>query len=172
MSRATVRRAIRTHFAQPKIDGLNTIYRTQPRIIPGDAFFTGSGGDESGAVAYVHLERKTEHRIAPPRGAGKKRIIYDAALVVLFRSTRAVTVGDAQDPAEASIEDHDNVLDAIEARLRADATLEGVVFSAGEGAEMHQDDITTLADLPRLEGEVLTIWTVVRFKVSEWLSSV
>jgi hypothetical protein len=163
MSRASVRDAVVNWFAPPAVSGLNLVTRSKTKLVQGQQFF-GATGVGSGAVAFVYFERKREHRRAfgGPR-SGWKRVVYTVGLVVLFRSNR--------ERMEDAADDHDALMDAIEARLRSDRTLGGTVFSAGEGAELGQDDIETVSDLPKLVGQETHVWGVLRFEVAEWIQS-
>jgi hypothetical protein len=163
MSRASVRDAVVNWFSPPNVAGLNLVTRSKTKLVQGQEFFASTGAG-SGAVAFIYFEGKREHRrsIGGPK-SGWKRAVYKVGLVVLFRSNKP-KMEDASD-------DHDALMDAIEARLRSDRTLGGAVFSAGEGAELGQDDIETVSDLPKLVGQETHIWGVLRFEVAEWIQS-
>lgn len=179
MSRANVRLAVKNWFAgtaaiapgNTPIAGLNKVYRAMPRVIDGADYFTGAGGDQHGAQAYVHIEHDIEHRTAHPRVTGKKDVFYDVALVIIFASTSADVTAGESDPGEAAMDAYDAVLELCRLRLRADPTLGGAVFSAGEGNELGIDDIDILSDLPRLDNQLWITWNAMRFKVKEKITA-
>lgn len=171
MSRKSVRNAVAAYFAPPVIPGLNTVFRAPVREVEGQQFFTGQGGDQSGAVAYVAVAYETDHRMSVPRVTGIKRATYRVALSILFRSTLVDTKDGDSDPLEAVQDACDDIIDAIKARLRADATLGGTVFSAGEGGERGADDIEITSFLPRLIGNTTMQWTVLYFVVTEIITA-
>lgn len=154
MSRASVRTAIAAYFGGTLVPGtagtyrggtipaLGTLYLAKPKRFPATDFTAGqASGAQSGAMAVVLLPRQRETRRTFGRGVGIKRVAYDASLDVYHLST-------ARD-AIAAQNDFDALLEAVETRLRADPTLGGAVFSAGEG------DLSNLTGEPGfLEWEV------------------
>lgn len=168
MSRATVRAAIVAWFAPPNVPGLNAVFTSKRKNISGQEFFGGQVGVGSGAIAWVYFERKHEVRRAfggmpGPSTGGKKRVTYTVGLVVNFRSNK--------ERMEDAADDHDALMDAIEARLRLGRTLGDAVFSAGEGGETGREDIETLQDMPKLVGQETVIFSALRFEVVEWITS-
>lgn len=137
-TRTDVRAAVASYFGGTKdtanharytggaIAALGAVYATPPQKFSAEDLRLGVPvGTPGGAVATIRLDKAKESRVAGSRGAGIKRIAYDAILDVyhhyLLEDTGLAT------------EDLDVLLDAIVARLRADPTLAGTVFSAGEG---------------------------------------
>ncbi len=165
MTRLFVRQTVAAWFAPPSVPGLNTVYRGEPKQVPGTDFFAGTpAGTPSGAVAYPYVETQNEHRIAlgGPHGAWKQAD-HDVALIVRFVSN--------QQTGEAAQDDHDALIDAIVDRLRADRQLGTTIdqtphiFQAGEGDTVGGADIHILSDLPKLANNQLVIWSAVRFRV-------
>jgi hypothetical protein len=157
MSRSTIRAAVASYFTTPAIPNL-TIYTSEPRIQPSPLPVDGSG---SGASAFVYIEREREYRRALGGAqGGKKEIVYEVGLVVTFRSNKS---------GDQAMGDYDSVVENIKSRLRADRTLgaPGVVFQAGESGT----GIEIISDLPKKIGQLVEIWSVVRFTVSEWINS-
>lgn len=175
MSRKSVRNAVAAYFGPtssgPTIPGLNTVFRAPVRQVDGQQFFTGQGGDQSGAVAYVAVAQETDHRMSVPRVTGLKRATYRVALSILFKSFIADTKDGDSDPLEAVQDDLDDIVDAVKDHLRADATLGGTVFSAGEGGERGADDIEITSFLPRLVGNTTMQWVVLYFTVTEIITA-
>lgn len=169
MSRATMRAGVAAFFNTPAIAGLTTVYTSQPKSM---SQFAKNDGDRSGMLAYVFIEAEREHRKAMGGATGgKKRIVYDVGLVCLFRHN-GVDPSETADGAVQAMDDYDSTVELIKQRLRSDRTLGGVAFSAGEGAELMQDDIEIVSDLPtQVDGGALTIWSVVRFRTTEWIDS-
>jgi hypothetical protein len=167
MSRKLVRQAIAAYFAPPVVDGLSRVFTAPPRRVSGTDYFTAVGaGTQTGAVAFPFIEAEDEELIAlTGTSSAKKRILYQAALRVEFASDQA--------KAEAAMDDHDDIIDAIKALLRADATMQagGVIFQAGLGDTMGAKDIHVVSGMPkpiRKTGRLI-VWTTVRFLVVEMI---
>lgn len=170
MGRTFVRQAVAAWFAPPAVAGLNTVYTAAPRWAPGTDFFSGApAGTESGAIAFPYVEESQRTRItlqgAPPGG---KMAQYTVGLVVRFVSNAPTT--------QAAQDDHDDMVDAIVVRLESDKRLgtDGhaeSIFQAGEGGDSGGPDIHVQSDLPKQHGTQVTIWSVVRFVVLEWISA-
>src|SRR5258708_9804809 len=114
MTRLFVRQTVAAWFAPPSVLGLNTVYRAEPKQVPGTDFFAGTpAGTPSGAVAYPYVETQNEHRIAlgGPHGAWKQAD-HDVALIVRFASN--------QQTGEAAQHDHAALNDGILDRPPAD----------------------------------------------------
>lgn len=160
MSRATVRAAIVAWFQPPNVPGLNKLFSAMPKLIQGDDAFS-IVGQGSGAVGFPYVQGKREWRYTMgPQG--QKLIAYNVGLVVMFRSVKPT--------AEEAVSDHDDLMDAIEARLRSDNTLGGQVFLAGEGAGLGEADLETESDLPRQVNQAIHVWSVLKFSVAEQLT--
>jgi hypothetical protein len=175
VSRKSVRVAVADWFGNNNVAGLNRVTRSEPVNFWGSDFI--AEGDDSGGVAYVHVDGEHERRItgpaqqpgiSPPSGAGWKEITYQVGLVISFRSV-AQDPGGEDDPGELAMDGFDDAIEGIKTRLRSDTTLGDAVFSAGEGGAHQQDDIVVRSDMPvRVKGTV-HIKSVVEFTVTEWL---
>jgi hypothetical protein len=170
MGRTFIRQTVANWFAPPAVEGLNTVYTASPRWAPGADFFQGApAGTESGAIAFPYVEESHRTRIAlqgaPPGG---KMAYYTIGLVVRFVSNAA--------EVQAAQDDHDNLIDAIVVRLESDKLL-GTgsnperVFMAGEGDSVNGADVHVQSDLPKQHGTQVTVWSVVRFAVLEYIAS-
>jgi hypothetical protein len=165
ISRAEVRSALATFFSPPAVAGLNKVYRAEPKVIQGQDFFAGAAtGVGTGAVGVVHIEKESESRRALGGAtSGKKRIDYEVAMILRFRSD--LTSG------TAAMDAYDTMVENFKVKLRSDRTIgSGVVFSAGEAGEQGGPDIEIISDLPVKEGQVVHIWTACRFKVVQWIT--
>lgn len=168
MSRAEVRIAVQNYLKPPAVAGLNTVFRSEPKIVQGQEFFTGAAaGVGYGAVGIIHIEAEREERRSIGGAfSGKKRIDYDVALIVRFRSDLV--------SAEAAMDAYDALIENIKARLRANGrqlNSPSTIFQAGEGDTLGGSDIDVISDLPQKEGQVVHIWSAVRFKVIQWITS-
>lgn len=169
MGRVFVRRTVAAWFAPPAVEGLNTVYTAAPRWAPGTDFFSGApAGTASGAIAFPHVEESHRQRVtlqgAPPGG---KMAYYTVGLVVRFVSNAEQT--------QTAQDDHDEMIDAVVVRLESDKRLgtDGqaeMVFMAGEGDASAGPDIHVSSDLPKQHGTQVTIWSLVRFEVLEWIA--
>lgn len=171
MGAATVRAAITSYFAGAALTGLQHVYQECPWWLDGDQFDL-AGGDDFGAVAYVHLSEQRETRIALPAVQGIKAVTWDVALVVLFQYLVPSSFPAGQDES-SWVTPLDALLDGLIARLRADQTLgtghNGVIFQAGESV----DDVVLRRDLPRIDaqGGKVWCWQVLEFKAVEMIQA-
>lgn len=170
MSIASVRLAVRDFFKPPAIDGLNYVYLGSiPRT--DNPMDWAKAGQPNAAFAISTIENRREHRVAFGGGGpiGKKREVYEVGLIVIIRSAE-------KDPEDA-VAFQDSIVEQIVDRLhRRDAevdgfTLNGAVFSAGQGAELGLDDVLVEFDLPKLSKQMLEMWCAVRFAVVEWVTA-
>jgi hypothetical protein len=169
VSRAEVRAAVATFFAPPNVVGLNKVFQAEPRLVQGQDFFAGvAAGTGYGAVGIVHIESERESRRAfGGATSGKKRIDYEVALIVKYRSDLVATTD------INTIGAYDALIENIKTRLRSDRTLGSptTIFQAGEGDTLGGPDIEILSDLPKKEGNIVHIWTAIRFKVVQFITS-
>lgn len=129
MSRATVRAGVAS-WLTGRVPGINTVYRSFPRVIPAPSFVAGQTGARYGAVASVHILSDAEARIAlGGANAGWKRLDYQIEIQLFFRWTGPAVTGDGG--LEAS-DAFDTIVDALKARIRADRTAGGTVWQWGE----------------------------------------
>lgn len=162
MSRATVRSAVATFFAPTAVAGLNSIYTSFPKRVPGNAFREGQpAGTKSGAVGVVHILSEREDRIAIGGAhSGKKWVHYTVELQVYCHSIET--------HAEAAMDFFDSVIDGVKAHLRSDRWLNDypIIFEAGE------KELAGYYGEPRvLNDGASEIWGAVRFEVSEILTT-
>lgn len=162
MSRATVRSAVQTFFAPPAVSGLNEVYTSFPKRIPGGDFRKGqASGTKSGAVGVVHIISEREERIAiGGPTSGKKWVHYTVELQVYCHSIET--------HAETAMAFFDSVIDGIKDHLRSDRWLNDypVIFEAGER------ELAGYYGEPRvLNDGASEVWGAVRFEVSEVLTT-
>lgn len=165
MGRAAVRLAVAAYFAPPNTANVATLYRSRPKVVPGQAYNLAAMGG-SGAVVIVHLTRDPEVREAMGGlTSGERYNRHQVALEIRLQSVKPEAM-DAQD-------DYDAVVDSIFAMIHADRTLgtgggaTGAVWQAGEGPAgiVHQpaEPVLTKQSV-RLDG-------VVRFEAWEWVQA-
>jgi hypothetical protein len=114
------------------ITNLGVVYDSPPKDFPRDWAIPANQppGYQSGAMASVRFAQSLETRMSgvpaevAPNG-GYKRFAADVIVDVFFVSYQA-DGGDAY-------ADYEALCDSLDARLRADPTLGGAVFAAGEG---------------------------------------
>lgn len=162
MSRATVRAAVSDFFQPPAVSGLNTVYSSMPKRVPGNDFRAGqAAGTKSGAVGLVMLAGEREERIGIGGAtSGKKWVHYVVEFQVFCHSIET--------HAETAMAFFDSVMDGVKDHLRSDRWLNnyGVIFESGE----------RMLDGVYGEPKVLNdgsseIWGAVRFEVSEVLTT-
>ena len=168
MSRASVRAGIAAFLSPPNVAGLNEVYPSLPVVQPGEMFFS-QPGQKSGAAAFIFIEHERERRMSLPAYRANKMVVYEVAVVVNFFWITAGGVGGmAQDPGVQAMEAYDSIVDALKARIRSDLTMGGTFFSAGDGAELGQDDLQLDSDLPVLvDGSNIGIRASLRITGSE-----
>lgn len=167
MSRYSVRHATAEYLIAAVLPSVGTIYASPPKISKGSDAYEGlPSGVASGSVIYVEV--LDSHEIREGFGgatSGKKIVTHLLRIHVLFRS-RART-------AEEAMDDHDILLEALLAAIRADRTLGTVtsatpILQAGEGPA----GIKAQSGMPRVEGNGTTIlWTIVDLDVTEFITA-
>lgn len=166
MSASLVRAAV-ADYLRPT-PGITKMFRDEPWIVTSEAWLTPDG--LPGTVAYVHIDRDSETRIAltgiNPDGLGKV-ISYELSIVVLYQ----YAIPDQPDDKDSWVDGLDTLIDDLKARIRADPTLGtgpgGVVWQAGEGAFGGGPDLEVQRDLPKLHhGKVLS-WNALTLKLTE-----
>lgn len=158
MSRATVRTAVKAWLDAPNVPLLNSVHRAKPRNWSA-ADFVFEAGTPASAAAYVHIERNSDERAA----LGKRFLDYDVALVYEYRSrfTGPTSGEDGMDVLDTFVEN-------VKARLRLKVPGPlggGSIFQCAE--RLLEDE----ADLPQDEAVQQSVWGVVRFDVSEWITA-
>ena len=162
MSRATVRNAVAQFFQPPAVTGLNSVYTSFPKRIPGQDFRKGQpAGTMSGAVGVVHIISEREERIAIGGAqSGKKWVHYTVELQIYCHSIET--------HAETAMTFFDSVIDGVKAHLRSDRWLNDypIIFEAGE-----RELSGYYGDPKVLNDGASEIWGAVRFEVSEVLTT-
>ena len=162
MSRATIRSAVAAFFQPTAVTGLNYVYSSFPKRIPGEYFRWGqAAGTKSGAVGVVHIISEREERIGTGGAhSGKKWVHYTVDFQVFCHSVELL--------AEDAMGFFDSVIDGVKAHLRSDRWLNDypVIFEAGERELAgYYGDPKVFAD------GTSEIWGAVRFEVSEVLTT-
>lgn len=167
MSRKTTRHYVQQWLANPPIPGIGTVFPSPPKISrTSDGFEGAPQGTPSGSVIYVEVfdSHETRDAYGGPL-AGKKRITHIVRLHLLFRSR--------QRKAEDAMDDHDDQLEAILARVRSDRTLgtallPSPLLQAGEG----DYGIRAQSGLPKTVGTgTVQVWTAIDFEAQEQITS-
>jgi hypothetical protein len=164
VTRANVRQAVAAGFAA--VQGLSTVDTSQKKLVPASAFFK-TDGDHSGTYAFVFIEREYEKRRTV--GQGYKEIVYDVGLVCQYRHN-GMDPSDTEDAGVQAMDEWDATVENVKQYVRAHPTFNGSVWLAGEGEIKQGDDIEIVSDLPITDDDgYIHIWSVVRFKVIEWV---
>lgn len=160
MSRRQVRDNVVRWIAEEQIPTLNQVFKSFPKRI--NFQVNSFPGQLSRAAAVVFIESEGETRLAIG-GAydGWKRIDYEVALQVFHHSL--------QRNAEDAMEDFDNLLDAIQDRLRAGGHTLGnpdpnVIWQAAEPQinVQYGEPLTN-------DGGATETWAAVRFTVTQMI---
>lgn len=163
MSAASVRAGIRDYLAAGGIAGLSKVFLNYPWRVDGQTLDIDPARGWT-AVAWPHLDQQSEHRLTFPAGSGSKQVDYRVGLLVVFQYLIPSDLQGADE--DAWTVPHDQLLDALCARLRSDQTLGGAVLQAGEG---EGEQLTIKRDLPRIDpaGGILHAWTGIEFTATE-----
>lgn len=168
MSRSTVRHAIADYLTAGAITGVGTIFASPPKLSrTSDALVGAAPGAVSGAVVYIEITESFEIRVGlGGTGAGKKSVHHTVQCYVFFHSV--------QRRAEDAMDDHDDIIEALLALLRADRTLgtttssPSPIFQNGEG----DAGITVATGMPKESGSGATIvWSLVDTDCLEFITA-
>lgn len=112
-------------YAGGPVAGLNMFYTGFPSKFPGSYFFEGQPpGTKAGSIAIIALGEPQEERLSFGGPGAWWRVAHPVVMHIYHKSNAA--------HAEDALASLRAVQDAIRDRLRADTTLGGRVFSAGE----------------------------------------
>lgn len=121
-------------------------------------------GERTGCQIIVQIPRSSERRIALGGAhSGTKQIVYEVVLSCFVRS-RSAHAEDAQDDVQA-------LRDAIVDHMRADRTLGGAVFQAGEYVDNGQGSIDTAYGQPETAAEMSKSYLEVTFAAVEFVTA-
>lgn len=116
----------------------------------------------TGCQMVVHISHDVEMRRAVGGAhSGMKEIVYDVDLHCFIRS-RTPHAEDAQDDVYA-------LRDAIKDQLRADRTLGGAVFQAGEYVDHGHGQIVCSFGQPETKAELTKSYLLVQFQATEFV---
>ncbi len=165
---AAVRAAIKAYMvagiAGSDLPGLNKFYKAQPIFLDPSQWWILPPELGSGSIAYLHLAKITEDRIAKPYVAGQKMVEYQAVIVVIYRYLVPSAAQTPELEGDEWVDGFDATLQGfkdyvhIDPRLGTDPALggNGVIWQAGQSP----GDLGYTLDLPVRDedaGEVLSI---------------
>jgi hypothetical protein len=159
---------VASYISTANISGIGTVFASPPKISrSSDALANVPAGTPSGSVVYVEILESQEVRVAVGGPtAGKKIITHSLRLHLLFRSRQA--------KAEAAMDDHDDIIEALLELLRADRTMGSTgaspfpIFQNGEGDK----GITVATGMPKESGTGTTIiWSILDTDVTEFITA-
>lgn len=177
MSRVSTRAGVTAYFTNAAAAGdlpyVGTVYPARPSILEEVAYeqtmlgaaveLTDNG---SSAVMVVNLPSDKRRRQADTgRGAVNDTLVHDVALEIFFANLGANQTS-AVDQGIPAQQDYDAIIDTIVDLIRADATLGGISWSAGEytsGIDHRQTQPYTDAD-----GMIIFIVGSVSFQSYDW----
>ena len=167
-SRSLARQAIKDWLDAGEILYLDKVFVAPPLRL---SFPQYSQNDHHNCQIVVFIDDQGEMRMSlGGANSGKKRIDYMIALEIYYRCT-------LPDP-ETAQDVFDDLVDAINARLRADRRLgvsdslnsESVIWQAGEGGYGIQIDFKDPAD-GNIGGEPIEHYARMRFEVTQWITA-
>ena len=146
-------------FGQPSlIAGVGTVYSGFNRVTDEADFQAGlPQGSKNGALIQVALPGPDVEVREAMGGAtdGWKKITYKSLVRIFGRST--------EQHIEIAQSVFDDVVDAVKARIRADRTLGGLVFQAGEGVYGIQAEHM----LPTVDNGVIELYSQLTLQIVE-----
>lgn len=146
MSRQTVRAQIAAYLTAGigTVEYLTNVYAYPPKTTAaGELIPQTIPGQDSGAVAYLHLTTQSEQRIAlGGPTSGRKQVAYNLGIIIFQYGVNVET--------QVLGEENDKLLDSLVAYIRASRTAGtgGAVFQWGEGTLAGGEDIHILASMP------------------------
>lgn len=155
-------------YTGSSITGLYTTRTAMPREIPDEDFSRGATLPWLyGAAAVVFLDRAQRFRVSyggwGVTAAGKKRIDYTATIALTMRSQ--------QESAEDAQTSWDGIVNGIISRIETDPTLNGAVWSAGEGSHSQAGFDVQWGDLAVMDGATMQLVAAVILPVTEWVNA-
>lgn len=125
-----------------------------------DYFWGQAAGAQTGCMMVVHIPRSTETRFALGGAySGQKNVVYEVQLCCFTRS-RTPHAEDAQDDIYA-------LRDALVDHMRADRTLGGAVFEAGEHVDGGSGSIDFEYGQPETKAELTKSFLLMTFPALE-----
>lgn len=163
MSDSAVRLAIQDFFANPKIDGIQRVYRDVPWFLDGAQWEVY---DQRGwaAVCAVHLRSSNESRVTLPWKDGSKQVQHTVGMIIQYQYL-IPTQFNFDEAEDSWVEGLDAIVDGIKDRIRSDYTMghSDVIFQAGQD----RNDIRIQRDVPIIDKGRVVSWNVIEFNVTE-----
>lgn len=163
-----MRHMVADYLTAANISEIGKVFASPPKVSRSlDALANVAAGTPSGAVVYVEVYHSSEVRIAVGGPvAGKKLVTHDLRLHLLARSTQLL--------AEDAMDDHDTLLEAVLALLRADRTLGSTVASPAPIFQNGEGDAGIVVDtgMPFETGSGTTnVWTSIETQAVEFITA-
>lgn len=152
-------------YRTPQVPGVGVVRRAWAKRDDHNDYTLGMAkGTATGCQIIVHIARTSEARFALGGAySGRKNVLYEVHLLCYVRSTHP-HAEDAQD-------DIHDLADAIVAHLRADRTLGGAVFEAGEAVDGGQGSIDVEFGQVESKGELSKGFLLVSFPALEIIAA-
>lgn len=166
MSMSTVRGAIAAYLStgigeDGAIPGLNQVYRGMPVFIDPTNWWKLPPEFGSGTIAYLHLARIDEDRVALPAVEGVKFVEYVCAIVMIYKYAQPSGTQATQYQGDEWVDGYDATMEGAKALVRADPHLgtaddeqygPGVIFDQFPNviwqAGQVKGDLSMASDLP------------------------
>ncbi|NUR01368.1 MAG: hypothetical protein HOY79_34035 [Streptomyces sp.] len=156
----------RTYRSSPLVQyGVGVVRRAWPKRDDHADYFNGQEpGARTGCQMVVQIPRHSESRVAVGgEHGGMKRLVYEFKLNCFIRSL-CPHAEDAQDDVYA-------LRDAILEHMRADRTLGGAVFQAGEHVGGGMDGIDTVYGQSEMKNELTKSFLEITFAAIEFINA-
>jgi hypothetical protein len=169
MSRKAVRAAIQQYLANANIKFVGVVVARPPKWTNETDFVgtTGSPGQGTGVVIYIHLRRQAEFRMALGGATGGMKMRpYNCVLICLLNSKKQ----NAEDVDADNDDFLDSLVGAIEANRNAGSP--AAIFQWGEGDTLYGVDIKVDTHFPRpIRQQSMRQFSLVEVTVLEQLNT-
>ena len=161
VGRKEARATIAGFIAPPSVDGINQVFTSFPKRINFQENSLPSQKSRCAAVVFIESERETRLSVGGAH-SGTKRVDYQIAIQLFHHSN--------ENKPEDAMDDFDNTIDNLKARLRSDhqfGDTSGVLV--WQAAEPAID--TSYGEPLSINGNSTETWAVIRFEVTQMIQA-
>ena len=161
VGRKEARSTIATFIAPPNVDGINQVFTSFPKRINFEVNALPSQRSRCAAVVFIESERETRLAVGGAH-SGIKRVDYSIAIQLFHHST--------ENNGEDAMDDFDNTIDSLKARLRSDHqfgdTSGTLVWQAAEPVID-----ASYGEPASINGNSIENWATIRFDVTQMIQA-
>ena len=161
VGRKEARSTIASFISPPNVDGINQVFTSFPKRINFEVNALPSQRSRCAAVVFIESERETRLAIGGAH-SGIKRVDYSIAIQLFHHST--------ENNGEDAMDDFDNTIDSLKARLRSDHqfgdTSGTLVWQAAEPVID-----ASYGEPASINGNSIENWATIRFDVTQMIQA-